>query len=167
MSAGGELELVVMDPSFAEEYLVVVARNLERLAPWEPWAQEPPTLESIREFQTGAAARIARDEELDFAIRLDGRIMGSLGARLQGDRAEIGYWVDASVEGTGVAYRGVRELLDRLDALGFDRLRAQVGLENARSIRLLERLGFSRSPEPVEPLLLGDRVVPMIRFVRG
>jgi len=167
LNPDGELELDPMDPSFAQEYLDVVARNIERLARWEPWAQQPPTLESIRAFQGGAAERTARGEELDFAVRLEGRIVGALGARLLGDRPESGYWIDAALEGKGVAYRAASELIDRLGSLGHPRLRAQVGAENARSIRLLERLAFSRSTEPVEPLRLGDRLVPMVRFVRG
>lgn len=165
--ADDALELVPMDPSCATEYLAAVERNIDRLAEWEPWAQQSPTIESIREFQTAVAASIARGELLDFAIRLDGRVAGSLGSRLGGDRAEIRYWIDRDLEGRGVAFRAVTELIERLHALGRDRLEAHVAVANARSIRLLERLGFAPDAAPLEPLRLGERTVPMRRFVRG
>jgi len=166
VNAGGELELQPHDPSLAAEYLPVVERNLERLARWEPWAQTPPTLESIDAYQTWVAQRAARGEALEYLIRLDGAIVGATGARL-GARPEIGYWVDAAVEGTGLASRAVRELLRRLEALGHERFQAVTGAENARSIRLLEHLGFRLGGGPVEPMRLGARVVPMVRYVRG
>jgi len=163
----GELELVPHDPELAEEYLPVVARNHQRLARWEPWAQDPPTLDSIRGYQRWVAERMARGEALEFLVRLDGAIVGATGARLDGDRPEFGYWIDGALEGKGVASRAVRELLGRLEERGYRRFTARTGVENERSIRLLGRLGFTRSDEPVEPMLLGDRIVPMVRFVRG
>jgi len=165
--ADGGLELVPHDPSFSEAYLAVVLRNLDRLARWEPWAQTTPTLASIRTYQQWAASRAATGAVAEFAIRLDGEIVGSTGARLGEGRVEFGYWIDADVEGHGVARRAVELLLGQLEALGRTALEAHTGEENARSIRLLERLGFSRSDEPLEPLRLGERLVPMIRFVRG
>lgn len=169
LNPDGELELVPHDPAFAADYLEAVARNLDRLARWEPWAQAPPTLDSIREYQSWAAERAALGEVIEFAIRLDGALVGATGARLgTGDeRTEIGYWIDGALEGRGLAHRAASELIERLAALGRTRLRAQVGAENARSIRLLERLAFSRSAESVQALRLADRYVPMLRYVRG
>ena len=167
LSTDGVLELVPHDPVLAEEYLAVVERNLDRLAQWEPWAQRPVTIESIRAYQGWTAARAARGEVLEFVICLDGAIVGATGARLDRARVEFGYWIDADFEGKGVASRAVRELLGRLEALGHRCLLAQTGAGNARSIRLLERQGFALSDEPAPALRLGERIVPMVRYVRG
>ncbi len=59
--------------------------------------------------------------------------------------AEVGYHVDEAWQGRGVGTRGVRSFLEEVWAgTPLRRLTALVHVENAASIRLLERLGFRR-----------------------
>jgi RimJ/RimL family protein N-acetyltransferase len=59
-------------------------------------------------------------------------------------RVEVGYWLLARGRGRGIATRAVRALADHVHGQGVLRLEAVVRPENERSIRVLERLGFTR-----------------------
>jgi RimJ/RimL family protein N-acetyltransferase len=62
----------------------------------------------------------------------------------QRSRVEVGYWLLARGRGRGIATRAVRALADHVHGQGVLRLEAVVRPENERSIRVLERLGFTR-----------------------
>ena len=56
---------------------------------------------------------------------------------------ELRTWVDASVEGSGVARLACRAVLDHAFAAGLSRVEARIAAENIRSRRLAERLGIT------------------------
>jgi RimJ/RimL family protein N-acetyltransferase len=62
----------------------------------------------------------------------------------QRSRIEVGYWLLPAGRGRGIATRAVRALADHVHSHGVLRLEAVVRPENERSIRVLERLGFTR-----------------------
>jgi RimJ/RimL family protein N-acetyltransferase len=62
----------------------------------------------------------------------------------QRSRIEVGYWLLPAGRGRGIATRAVRTLADHVHSNGVARLEAVVRPENERSIRVLERLGFTR-----------------------
>lgn len=140
------LVLEPMAPWQAPEYYAVTARNLPRLAAWEPWASEPQTEAIVRLYLAWQAQAFTSGSALPFAIRCDGAIVGSCTARLDATdgNAEIGYWVDARVEGTGVAAESIGALVDHVFARGDTfRVQARTAVGNTRSRALLERLGFA------------------------
>lgn len=64
---------------------------------------------------------------------------------LRGPRqsATLGFWIDAKVEGRGVAHEALAAVVRfAFDDLRLERLEAAVLTDNQRSRRLLERLGF-------------------------
>jgi ribosomal-protein-serine acetyltransferase len=139
------LSLEPMHPDFAADYFALLQRNLERLALWEPWAHDKHTLVTTRTFLAWQAQLYVSHTALPFVIVLDGRPVGSCTARLDATdgTAEIGYWLGAEVEGTGVAHASVAALVDHVFALGDTfRVQARTAVANARSRALLERLGF-------------------------
>jgi len=82
---------------------------------------------------------------LPFVIVRDARPVGSCSARLDATdgTAEIGYWVGAEVEGSGVARASVAALVEHVFARGDTwRVQARTAVGNTRSRALLERLGF-------------------------
>ena len=62
----------------------------------------------------------------------------------QRSRVEVGYWLFPAGRGRGIASRAVRTLAGHVHDNGVLRLEAVVRPENERSIRVLERLGFTR-----------------------
>ena len=140
------LSLELQHPDFAVEYFALIERNLPRLARWEPWANDPHTLGTTRTYLAWQAQAFVSRTQLPFVIVLDGKAVGSCTARLDATNgsAEIGYWVGAEVEGTGVAAESIAALVKHVFARGDTaRVQARTSVENVRSRALLERLGFA------------------------
>jgi ribosomal-protein-serine acetyltransferase len=140
---GLRLELVAA--TVAPEWLALVERNLERLARWEPWAGLSQNLAGIRLYLAWQAQSFVSGTAVPLQIRLDGVLVGSCSARIDKAEgtAEIGYWIDAGVEGQGIAAQSVGALVGYLRERGdIGRIQARTAADNARSRALLERLGL-------------------------
>jgi RimJ/RimL family protein N-acetyltransferase len=62
--------------------------------------------------------------------------------------AQIAYEIDAAYSGKGLTFEAAERVMERARTeLGLMRLEAHIGPENSRSIRLAERLGFTRESE--------------------
>jgi [ribosomal protein S5]-alanine N-acetyltransferase len=97
-----------------------------------------------------AAGRRARQgTALPFAIRVEGRLAGQVtldnivrGALRSG---YLGYWIDRSVAGRGMASLAVALVCDHaFGQVGLHRVEADIRPENLPSQRLVERLAFRR-----------------------
>ena len=139
------LMLDLVGATLAEEWLALVERNLERLARWEPWASLPQNEPGIRLYLAWQAQSFVSGTAVPLQIRLDGVLVGSCSARIDKAEgtAEIGYWIDAAVEGRGVAWQSVAAMVEYLLASGgIGRVQARTAADNVRSRALLERLGL-------------------------
>ena len=93
--------------------------------------------------------RAAMGLSLPFVIRVEGRLAGQVtidnvvrGALRSG---YLGYWIDRSVAGRGMASLAVALVCDHaFGAVGLHRVEADIRPENLPSQRLVERLGFQR-----------------------
>lgn len=88
-----------------------------------------------------------RGQALPFVITLDGRLAGqlTLGNVVRGAlrSAWVGYWVDSTVAGCGVATAAVALAVDHaFGPVGLHRIEATVRPENGASLRVLAKLGF-------------------------
>jgi ribosomal-protein-serine acetyltransferase len=163
------LVLEPMHPDLAAEYFAVTDRNLARLARWEPWATTPQTVSSVRLYLAWQAQAYTSGTALPFVIRLDGALVGSCTARLDATdgNAEIGYWIDAAVEGAGVAAESIGALVAHLFARGdIGRIQARTAVDNARSRALLDRLGFEFEGVQRSAQRFPDRRVDMAVYAR-
>lgn len=121
------------------------------LTPWEPSAplswQARHTPAVYRAMRRSAAVRARAGTSLPFALRYEGRLAGQVtvdnvvrGAMRSG---HLGYWLDSSLAGRGVASLAVALVCDHaFGPVGLHRLQADIRPENGPSRRLVERLGF-------------------------
>lgn len=85
-------------------------------------------------------ARLLGDPRIDTrSIRADGTLVGSVARWFEDGEPEITYGIDREHWGRGIAIRAVRLFVSSLPERP---LRARVAVDNERSTRLLERLGF-------------------------
>jgi len=163
------LVLEPQHPDLAPGYFALLERNLARLALWEPWALEKQSLAGIRAFLAWQAQAAVSGTQLPFVIVADGEQVGSCSARLDATdgAAEIGYWVGAEVEGTGLAAESVGALVAHVFARGdVFRIQARTAVHNDRSRALLERLGFSLEGVQRSAQRMGERRVDMAVYAR-
>ncbi|WP_240665809.1 GNAT family N-acetyltransferase [Agromyces sp. LHK192] len=132
-------------PALAEAY----ARNREHLAPWEPLRE--PEFFTAAVHERGAAADVRRLREgtaiplvLDDGDRIVGRVNLSDIVRGAFQNVHLGYWVDASLQGRGLATASVGIALHHARSAGLHRVQAGTLLHNTASQRVLEQNGFER-----------------------
>ncbi|TFV53023.1 GNAT family protein [Blastococcus sp. TF02A_35] len=149
--AWGPVELHPLRRRDAAEWSRLRVANESWLSPWEPTATAPwmprHSPAAYRAMRRTVSRRARLGTSLPFAVRVDGRLAGQVtvdnivrGALLSGS---LGYWVDRAVAGRGVASLAVALVCDHaFGPAGLHRLQADIRPENARSRRLVERLGF-------------------------
>jgi RimJ/RimL family protein N-acetyltransferase len=92
------------------------------------------------------AAVRSREDVVIFAIREDGRLVGTGQLLLEGDEAELRIRIGvADARGRGLGTQAVRALVAHgFDELGLTRVWLQVFDVNTRAIRAYEKAGFAR-----------------------
>jgi [ribosomal protein S5]-alanine N-acetyltransferase len=125
--------------------------NEDWLRPWEPSSTIPWHLRhspsAYRTMRRAVARRARLGTSIPFALRVDGQLAGQVtidnivrGALRSG---YLGYWIDRSVAGRGVASLAVALVCDHVfGEVGLHRIEADIRPENLPSQRLVQRLGF-------------------------
>jgi ribosomal-protein-alanine N-acetyltransferase len=118
----------------------------------------PPSVEWLRERYRRLETRRSadgREEWLNWVIRLpSSELIGYVQATVHADgRAAIAYELASRYWGRGLARAAVEAMIDELVARhGVHTLTAVLKRTNARSLRLLERLGFAPAPPDLHAL---------------
>lgn len=150
--------LLPLTTARADATLAYHLRNRAHLAPWDP--ARPESFFTLAE-QRARAADFERDLAADRSYRFGAFARAAMGDREPGElvatvslsnvvrgvlqSANLGFSVDRSLQGHGVAYESVRAVMAiAFDSLGLHRLEAGHRTENLRSGALLARLGFER-----------------------
>jgi RimJ/RimL family protein N-acetyltransferase len=141
------LALEPLVPAHAREFF----EALQTPSLYAYWPGEPPESLSWLEARYGRLAlRRSPDGSqtwLNWAVRerATGALAGTLQSTVLGDgTALLAYTFVAVQQGRGFAAEGARRVVERLrDAYGVRELFADIDTRNARSIRLVEKLGFT------------------------
>jgi len=143
-----ELELRPVDERHAEELTALVRRDLGHLRPWMPWATERYSVEDAREFIRRQMRQYAEDMGFATLIFFRGRVAGSIGYNnidWSNRKTDIGYWLGADFQGRGLMTRSCRALVEHaFRELRLNRVEIYCAVENVRSRRIPERLGFTQ-----------------------
>ena len=141
------LELRPVEERHAEELTALVRRDLAHLRRWMPWATERYSVEDAREFIRRNLRRCAEDQGFATLIFFHGRLAGSIGYNnidWANRKADIGYWLAADLQGRGIITKSCRVLITyAFKELKLNRVEIYCAVENLRSRRIPERLGFT------------------------
>ena len=143
-----EIALVLAEERHAQAMTDLIKRNQVRLARWEPWAEQPATVDSTRAYIRAALEDFLRGCQVSTIIALDGgrRFIGRCGLRINPHAwsGDVGYWIDAEYEGRGITRRATQALISSaFRELALKRVDLRTSVDNKRSRALAERLGFS------------------------
>jgi ribosomal-protein-serine acetyltransferase len=131
-----------------------------RLGEFMPWVWASRTPGDTAIFLRGAASSEAAGSAIHRGLFEGDRYVGSIGAsidRLNGT-AEAGYWISADLQGRGVVTEAMGLLIDALVASGVRRVVLRAAVENVRSRRVAERLGFTLEGVERESMRTGERI---------
>jgi RimJ/RimL family protein N-acetyltransferase len=128
----------------------------------ERWVPEIASRRTHSEVEAGLQALLAaREERLILAIadRRTGQILGEVGLYTidrEASIGEIGYWLRETARHRGLMAEALPLVIAHaMHGLGLQRLEAHIAVENAASIRVVERLGF-RGVTEREPVARQD-----------
>jgi ribosomal-protein-alanine N-acetyltransferase len=136
----------------ASAWVAVRRRNIRWLAPWESTppgqAVGEPTIAGFVAYAVEQRRLGASGIAMPFAVVWQGDLVGQLTlasiTRGAMNGATVGYWIDERVAGRGIMPTAVALAVDHaFTAGGLHRIEVNVRPENARSLRVVDKLGFS------------------------
>lgn len=152
------LTLRPLIPADAESFFAY--RSLPEIALFQGW--EPQNLQEATDFliKNASAVPYESDTWMQLGVFLaSGGLIGDVGVHFyyDGQQVEFGYTLSPAFQGFGYAREAIKGLLDYfLLARGMHRAFASVDPDNARSIRLLESLGFRKEAHHLSSYLAKD-----------
>ena len=143
----GDVSLRIIRKSDAKSLEMLVLSNRPWLRPWEATNPESPQSFDFRVMVRTLFRQFERQTVVPFVIEVDQEVVGQINVAnvLYGavSSAVIGYWVIPEVAGRGVTPTAVALTTDYLmKDLGLHRVEINIVPENAKSLRVVEKLGF-------------------------
>jgi RimJ/RimL family protein N-acetyltransferase len=143
--------LVLRAPRFGEaaEINLAVHESFLELHQWMTWARHLPTMDESETFSRKCAAAFMLRQELNYRIYLkqDELFAGCItlfNIDWSIPRIEIGYWLRSRLRGAGYMTEAVSGLTAlSMDSLKANRVEIRSDVNNLRSRRIAERLGFT------------------------
>ncbi|MEM8485280.1 MAG: GNAT family protein [Bacteroidota bacterium] len=126
-----------------------IAKSLEELRVWMPWAKSVPTLEDSVESCNNAVTAFSAgtDHRLHIFLKGTETLIGCSGMHdidWAVPSVEIGYWLCTLYTGKGYMTEAVREITRyAAEELNMNRVEIRMSADNARSKAVPERLGFN------------------------
>jgi ribosomal-protein-serine acetyltransferase len=142
-----DIVLVLAEERHAVVVTELIVRNQRRLARWEPWAEQPATVDGTRAYIRAALEDFLRGRQISTIVAVEHgqRFVGRCGLRINpyAGSADLGYWLDEEFEGRGIVTRASRALVSSaVQELGLRKIELRTSVDNVRSRAVADRLGF-------------------------
>jgi ribosomal-protein-alanine N-acetyltransferase len=144
----GDIVLRAIESSDAQDYLDYMSND--QMAGFLTKENRPQTLDSALEEVNywGSLFPSKRSIYWGIALKENNKLIGTAGFNVisfANSRAEISYDLDPNYWGKGIMLRAIKAILKFSDnQLAITRVQATVIIDNERSIKLLERCGFTQ-----------------------
>ena len=140
-----DLELRLPEEADAEEFYALIDANMKYLLPWLPTMDRNKSSDDTLKFIQRQRVRYAEGTHVMGFIWFKSKLVGTLS--LMGinphDSAEVGFWVSESHQGKGIVSRCCAALLQHaFESMSLNRLQMGCMTNNAKSLKIIERLGF-------------------------
>jgi ribosomal-protein-serine acetyltransferase len=167
-SLSQDLSLALLEPRHAEELFRLTEANREHLREWLPWVDGVHAVEDTRAFIRITQKQWYENNGFQTAVQLRSQIVGVIGCH-RIDRANrstsLGYWLAKAHEGRGVMTTACRAYVDHLfGALELNRVEIRCAVENWKSRRIPERLGFREEGTVRDAEWLYDHFVDHVMY---
>jgi ribosomal-protein-serine acetyltransferase len=160
--------LVPVSPDLSLPLFAVIDANRVHLREWLPFVDKTQSTDSTREFIESSLRQREAETAYDFALMDDRRVCGMFSLN-RIDRANhagsLGYWLAQDQQYQGIATSACRAvIMFGFSELGLNRLAIAAAVQNSRSRRLAERLGFSYEGTSQEAEWIDHRYVDHARY---
>lgn len=167
---GPRVVLSPVEPADGPELWEAVDSSREHLSPWLPWVPFNDSLETSQRYAEACAEDWDHGRALRFTIRAahDRELLGVVGldncVHLHRN-CDLGYWLTERASGRGLMSEAAgRCLAFAFHTVGMRRVRCAAAVHNARSLRVIQGLGFVREGLARSAELLSGEWVDHIVF---
>ena len=163
-----ETELRLIEPRDAEALNALLEQSFDHLWEWSAWLKHERSIETTRAFIKRNLTRVGEDDGYALAIWHRGEMAGQIEYNYidwTNRTTEIGYWLGASFQGRGIVTKSCRALIEHaFDALKLNRVEMRCAVENRRSRRVPERLGFRQEGVLVQAEWMHDHFHDLVVY---
>lgn len=143
-----EFHLRLLEERDTEELFSLLTANYDYLKKWLPFPNNAFQLSDAKAYINDGRKQYLTYAGVPFGIFLQSKLVGFISYR-KADWANriigLGYWIDSSRQGRGLATKACRILTDfAFDGLRMNRVEIACATENIKSRAVAERLGFCR-----------------------
>ncbi|MFT8437692.1 MAG: GNAT family protein [Oenococcus sp.] len=140
------VRLLFPDQSQAKDLIEQINRDRESLSRWMPWTKETNNEQDELHFIDYARQQNAKNQLLELTIEVDGKAVGMIDLHnisSRSHRAEVGYWLSSSCQGSGIVTRSLHQLIKiAFGELAYNKIIIMAESENLKSRAVAKRLGF-------------------------
>ncbi|MCD7935348.1 MAG: GNAT family N-acetyltransferase [Tannerellaceae bacterium] len=165
LSVSGDIQLVPPRiPQDASSIFEALHTHRESLRVWLPFVDFTHSLQDSENYLYS----LKDSDEMVFIIHYRNRFAGLAGLKnpdRENKKVEIGYWLVPTCEGKGIMTRSCRRLIEyAFDKMDMNRILIQVYVENRKSRRIPERLGFQEEGIEREGELLVSGFSDVVKY---
>jgi ribosomal-protein-serine acetyltransferase len=154
-----------VEPRYANAIFTLVETNRQHLRPWMHWVDSNTSVDDTLRFIAASQRAWADNQGYQASIWYHDRLCGMIGTvflNWQNRTAELGYWLDATMQRRGIMTRSCRALISFFfHDLGMNRVQIHCATDNARSRAIPERLAFQQEGIIREALWVNYRFVDL------
>ncbi|EHN59606.1 GNAT family N-acetyltransferase [Oenococcus kitaharae] len=141
-----QVRLLFPDQSQAKDLIEQINQDRESLSRWMSWTKETNNVQDELRFIDYARQQNAKNSLLELTIEVDGKAIGMIDLHNISNhhhRAEVGYWLSSSYQGSGIVTQSLRQLIEiAFGELAFNKIIIMAESENLKSQAVAKRLGF-------------------------
>ncbi|MDG3088450.1 GNAT family protein [Vibrio hannami] len=158
-----ELELCLVEKSFASIYVELAKQNYDNLSEWLQWPRACSKEEDFKAFIKQSLHDYADGKSLVCAMRYKGTIVGNISFNTidqNREMVEIGYWLAQPYQGNGIVTRCCKHLIQyAFDKLDISKVQICAADGNSASRAVCERLGMTLEGIITYHERVGDRIL--------
>lgn len=162
LAVDDDIQLALVQPSFAPLYLDIVSDQRDYLSQWLAWPNKAYSEEFFLNFIQGALRGYADGKSMTCALLYKQQLVGNISFNnIDADLkvATVGYWLSADFQGNGIVSRAVAYLIDyAFTELNMEKVQIAAAVDNQASRAVCERLNLTLEGVITRAERLGDRV---------
>ena len=163
-----DTELFLIEPRHAKELNALIENNKAHIKKWSPWLKDDRSIESTHIFIKRNLKNLADGEGFAIGIRFRGEMAGQIDFSYFdwiNLKTEIGYFLGESFQGKGLVTKSCRVLIEyAFDELKLNRVEMRCGVENKKSRKIPEKLGFKEEGIIRQTAWLHDHFVDYVIY---
>lgn len=163
-----ETKLGLIEPRHAEELNDLIEQNFLHIKQWSAWLKDDRSIETSQLFIQRNLKRFAENEGYGIGIWYKNKMAGQIEYNYldwANRKTELGFWLGESFQGKGLVTKACRVLIDHaFNKLKLNKVEMHCGIENGKSRRIAEKLGFTEEGIIRQAGWLHDRFVDFVIY---